>query len=184
MADSPNHDPNEIRLWRQCAASGKGERAGACPGAVELAAYLDGGLSAEAAATLEAHLVRCPACLDAVVELRELRAGEAPAGFIAPETVAARAKALVPNVLSEQEAVYRAAVRHWLAPNWSVWGQRAAALAAGLALSFVGYHFGATSARTTAAEDLLLAEASFGLYGTADGIDETLLPLELEAQDQ
>lgn len=155
--------------------------AAACPHPATLAAYLEAALSEVETAQVEAHLSACPDCLETAIEMRELLAEAATAGFVAPAAAARRAKALVAGG-ERDEAVYQSALRHWLLPDWKQWGQRAAAAAAGLALCISGYQFGMGPTPTATGDEVFLAEASFGLYGSAEGVDDALLPVELEVQ--
>ncbi len=183
MAEPTDHNPNEIRLWRRY-ADGLEPSDGTCLPELELAGYLAGRLGDAGQARVEAHLAECPACLEAVLETRALLETDA-AGFIAPAEAVRRAQALVSGPSHQEQEVYRAAMRHWLAPNWTLWGQRAAAAVAGLALCLVGYRVGLTpsgAALQAEHEQLFLSEASFGLYGVNEGVDENLLPLELEGE--
>jgi anti-sigma factor RsiW len=182
MAERTEHNPNEIQLWRQY-ADGLEPSNRACPTDLELAGYLDGRLGDAGQSRVEAHLADCPACLEAVLEARALLEADA-AGFIAPAEAVRRAQSLVPGSSQEQD-VYRAAVRPWLAPSWTLWGQRTAAAVAGLALCLVGFRVGSMpsgAALQAEHEQLFLSEASFGLYGVNEGVDENLLPLELEVE--
>lgn len=180
MAEGMEHNPNELRLWRAY-APGDSAAAGSCPEAVDLASYIDGRLDVEKAAAMEAHLAACESCLETVIDMRHV-ASERAAGFIAPAAAAVRAKSLVPHGAAQRD-VYLAALRHWLAPDWKLWGRRAAVAAAGLVLCITGYQIGSLSTPDLVvnnSDQLLLAEASFGLFSTAQGVDDTLLPLELK----
>ncbi|MFG0251735.1 MAG: anti-sigma factor family protein [Phycisphaerales bacterium JB038] len=182
MAERTDHNPNEHQLWRRY-AEGLGPLSEPCPTELELAAYLDGRLPSAETAWMEGHLALCPTCVETVLEMRTLSGDEA-AAFIAPAESLERARALVRDPGPQRE-MYRAAVRHWLGPNWALWGQRAAAAVAGLALCVVGYRVGSTpSAAGLQAEHekALLTQVSFGLYGVDEGVDENLLPLELEVE--
>jgi anti-sigma factor RsiW len=73
-----------------------------CPDAVTLAGYLDGKLSGEETALLEAHLARCAKCRLEVKELREILAAgdidpDDPAQREALDDLMKKAKGLIPK---------------------------------------------------------------------------------------
>jgi anti-sigma factor RsiW len=65
---------NEREIWKKYARK-REEEAGACPDIVDLAAYIDGTLAEEERERIERHLSRCPACLDAVLAMKNLETG-------------------------------------------------------------------------------------------------------------
>ncbi len=75
-----------------------------CPSIATLGDFLDGKGSAEERQTLETHLHSCPACLNRLIELRELalleKEGETPARELVEEV-----KGLVPSPGTQQEPV-------------------------------------------------------------------------------
>jgi len=70
---------------------------GACPDAMTLAAYLDGGMDRPERDALEAHMAACRKCAKDVEELRELLAtlSDSPEHGHLARDVAERAKKLV-----------------------------------------------------------------------------------------
>src|SRR5262249_14842795 len=91
----------------------------ACANVTQLAAYVDGGLDAQARKSLESHIADCKSCLEQLSFL--LRSDESAAKIEVPAEFVARAKSLVP-----------AKRRFLVAPNW---GWATAPLAACLALA-------------------------------------------------
>src|SRR5437773_448601 len=101
-----------------------------CPSVGALGDFLDGKVSPEERQSLEAHLRACPACVNRLIDLRELarleKEGEEPPGDLVNEL-----KLLVPaqetpkkSVLSalgriaEALSVAWAAVRKWASPRF------------------------------------------------------------------
>ena len=63
---------NEKDLWNRYKNSLSGD-VSQCPDTNDLAAYIDGGLDPESRESIEAHLNRCPECLDAILEIGSLK---------------------------------------------------------------------------------------------------------------
>ena len=86
----PQDDADRL-LWRRFARPARAAGAG-CPDELSLAAWLDGQAPPGQAEQIEAHLAGCPACLEAVIELRAtLAAGP----MLAPPQVVERAASAV-----------------------------------------------------------------------------------------
>ena len=136
---------DDRRLWEQFRLAQRAETPGDCPGMLDLAAYVDGRLDESHGDAVEAHLAACPACLQTVIETRELLAGSA---LLCPPDVAKRAKALRPKRRT-------AAVLRW-----------AASAAAAVLFALGGYLAGsATGHFDPDSETKLLREMSFGTVG-------------------
>lgn len=120
-----------------------------CPDALELAAFLDDRLSDEARGALEAHLAECPACREAVSDVRAFPADpdDAP-----PEVVRA-ARALV----GERLVLRRVG-------GWGL------AAAASIGVCFIGFRIGVgtVAAPREGPEHTLVAEMTFGVFGSID----------------
>ena len=145
MDPRDQQDAEDRRLW---GAARRGARtAGPCPDANDLAAWLDGRADQAAAERIESHLAVCPACVQAIGELRQLSQGGA---MFVPPQVLARAKALVP-------ARGRSGV-------WLRAGRWAAAAAAAAVVSLAGWQAGSATvhARRTV-DSQAAAQLSFGL---------------------
>jgi len=61
----------EKELWEQYDTERDPESGSACPDFNDLGAYIEGNLDDEEREKIEAHLNRCPECLDLVLALRE-----------------------------------------------------------------------------------------------------------------
>lgn len=84
----------QTRLWRRWrAAAATAVSAGDCPDPMTIAAHLDGRTTPGERERLEHHLASCPACLEALIELRAA-AGDEPAPL--PGAMRERALSLVP----------------------------------------------------------------------------------------
>ena len=142
MDETRHNDAGERELWRRF-ARGASQGANPCPDELELAAYVDGLASEAERTSLEAHLARCPLCLEAVVEARR-SAGDTVRE--AAPLVVARAQALV---AARQQRTWRAAA------GW------AAAAAASIALGFAGLRAGAAMRDHTHAEARAASEVAF-----------------------
>lgn len=140
-------------LWKR--AAGALPRGGRppCPGANELAAYLDGAARGVERDGIEEHLRLCPACAGAVAELRALlRAGPSPA----PAEVFERAKGLVAErpAGEEENGAGGALLRFFSAMRISAaW---AAAAAAVVAACVAGFMMGEETSAQRAAESARL----------------------------
>jgi anti-sigma factor RsiW len=146
---------DDRRLWEQFRAALRAEvdAAGACPGMLDLAAYVDGRLDESHCDAVEAHLAACPACLQTVIETRELLAGGA---MLCPPDVTKRAKAIRPKRRTT-------AVLRW-----------AASAAAAVLFALGGYLAGsATGTLDPDSETKLIREMSFGTIGETQ--DDLLL---------
>ncbi|MHC5003566.1 MAG: zf-HC2 domain-containing protein [Planctomycetota bacterium] len=139
---------------------------GGCPPRLELAAYVDGRLSPEAARAVDSHLERCEACLWTVSEVRAVLA-EAPPEVPAPVMAAAR-DVVQPPALGSSDRAW------WRRGGVATVGRWAAAVAAAVAVSLAGYHAG-TSAPAGAGDADLTAELTFGVIG-----GDPLAEVELE----
>ena len=121
MTDAPHNNENDRKIWERVRRQLPRQSRSSCPDAIELAAYLDGNASEGPTHDLEDHLSTCPACLDALGELRVLMGGTPGA---APLGVIDRAKGLI----AEQARPVRRA--RWRFP----WPER-------LAFPRLGYSF-------------------------------------------
>jgi len=110
-----------------------------CPDATDLAAYADGGASRRKVREMEEHLAACPACLDAVRDLRSLLMAEFQD---IPADLTERAKGLVrePAPARGLSWIWLPALTLRSAPVWAT----AAALV--LAVCAAGYRMGKGSA--------------------------------------
>ncbi len=153
MNQMEQDNSDDRRLWEQFQAARQMETPGDCPGMLDLAGYVDGCLDESHGDAVEAHLAACPACLQAVLETRELLAADA---MLCPPDVTKRAKALRP-------ARRTSAVLRW-----------AASAAAAVLFALGGYLAGsATGHFDPDSETRLLRDMSFG---TVDEMqDEQLL---------
>lgn len=102
-----------------------------CPSLIDLAEYLDGRASLQAAEAVEFHLARCAMCLEAVREVQQMRHDSGHSLVLVPTHVIEQAMSLAPA-----PAV----------PQWWIATRRAAAVAAMLAVCAVGYQVGAAIA--------------------------------------
>jgi hypothetical protein len=74
--DDPHDDAAARAAW---AALPRLRRTrGPCPDAATMGGYLEGRADAAVADAIASHLATCPACLDAVIDLRALGIGRAP----------------------------------------------------------------------------------------------------------
>ena len=161
-------DPLERQLWARFAGPpGVPGTPGACPSTMELAAYLDGRLADAARGEVEAHLVLCSDCREALHEVGAIGTDES-LPFVAPALIES-ARALV----AARPAVQR---RGWAAAaRWSF------AAAASLAMALLAFQAGASFAGTARpAEDLAAREMSLGLLGPAEPWETGLDPLPLQ----
>ena len=150
---------SDVRLWRrfrQPSAAGDNP----CLSDQQLAAYLDGQMTAAEAVAVERHLLACRACLSAVGELRELLAAGQPA-MLAPAEVVQAASALAPAPPAGASAGRRSAAARpgvlWRLTRW------AATAAAGVALAYAGYQTGGATWQYRDARDAAaVSEASLG----------------------
>jgi anti-sigma factor RsiW len=134
-----------------------------CPGAQQIAAYVDGRLSADDTAGIEAHMATCDACLAAVGEVRAILA--APA-IMPPAALLDRAKRLGAGRQRR---------------NWRAVSRWAASAAAGVAIALAGYSAGSSTHRNRQMADRKVAERmSFGLLAQEASADASFL-LELDA---
>src|SRR5262245_34980007 len=101
MSDHDPIDPLERKLWERFA--GLPGPPGACPSELELAAYLDGRLADAARDEVEAHLVLCAECREAVSEARSDEA----LPFVSAAVIES-AKALVSRSALVQRSVWLA----------------------------------------------------------------------------
>jgi anti-sigma factor RsiW len=201
--------PTENRLW-QMAKARDGTlvraQAGPCPDAMALSAWLDGRADQRVADQVESHLTSCPACLDAVMELRSLVAQGAQHRPAAPQAVLDHAKTLVQLPAQarsrNQRATVPAAVLAW--PHWAVGAAKwAAAAMVLLAIAYGGFTGGLQTSKylaqrpaaranenVTSVQDAtaahanetaaLVKEGPFGL-GQADATDQDELIAMAEA---
>ena len=162
-SDSQSRD--EQLLWKQFADMLPARRA-ACPPALELAAWVDGRATGPDAQAVEAHLVQCGVCREAVSGVRQDRADVAGRLIVAPLNIVAAAKTLVATAPPSSGL----RIADWLQVGG--WGMAAAA---SIAICVVGYQVGSGRPMLDAAttDAILLSEMSFGLL---DVSDEGLLP--------
>jgi anti-sigma factor RsiW len=171
MTDHDPIDPQEQQLWARFAGPpsppGAGAEAGACPSAVDLAAYLDGRLAEAERDVLEAHLALCGPCRELVYEGRETAADEALA-FVPPS--------LIETIRALRRSSPAAQQRGWAAAaRWSF------AAAASLTMALLAFQAGASAAGAARpAEDVVLSELSFGLLSPAESWEPGLDPLPAE----
>mgnify|MGYP005839714585 CR=1 FL=1 len=138
------NDETERQLVRRL-SQGLRSASGPCPSELDLASYADGLAGEAEASRIEAHLAACAACLDGVVQARQL-AGAPPA---APAGLLARAGALVP---------LRQARRF----GWRAAASWAAAAAACVALGIAGLESGSALGHGKGqAEAAVMNEISF-----------------------
>jgi anti-sigma factor RsiW len=137
--------PIENRLWQMAKASAAGTLPGqsargpstSCPDAMDLSAWLDGRADEQAANQIELHLTSCPACIDAIGELRVVLAQDGQRRAAAPRIVLYHAKALGAN----RRPATVPSVLAW--PHWAVGATRwAAAAMVLLAITYGGFRGG------------------------------------------
>ena len=161
MIDPLDSDIQNRRLWRQYVAKADSELSD--PGEIDpnaLAAYVDGSADPKQVELLEARMTSDPAFLDEVIQLRQMADLES---IPAPAVVLSRAKAL------GHPHTWRPRLR------W------AAAAAAVLVASFLGYSMGGTtleshrqaqtfvSATVSMEIDELISEPTFGIILPTNG---------------
>jgi len=163
------HDPQtrERTLVRRVLRALADREASQCPGIYDLAGYLDGILPQETQDLLEGHFAACPACLDAMIEARALRAGRVAAPVGTLECI----RALAPDIR------HRAARSHarlqWVAAAVAALAIGVAGLTAGSRLS---------RARHDAEETVLAAiafepdESDIAHFTANDNAFSTLVP--------
>ena len=165
-----NEKPADGRaLWERARTPVLSELAAGAPELDEsdLAAYLEGDLDAAACARIEAALASRPDSLDLLIASRAALA-DRPA---APERLAARIRALVPDSRGSRAAVrpWAARLGAWLAalaggPAAPGRGFALAGVAAGfLAISVVGFELGRAEVVYSTQIDGLLAQEFVGL---------------------
>ncbi len=160
-----SHSGDEQLLWQQFADM-LPTRPGACPSALELAAWVDGRATGPEVQAVETHLAGCGVCRETVVWIRQARGDVAGSLIVAPANVVAAAKMLIET----GPARIGLRIADWLQVGG--WGMAAAA---SIAICVVGYQVGSGRPMlgTAATDEILLSEMSFGLF---DGLDEGLLP--------
>jgi hypothetical protein len=178
MTDHDPIDPLERALWERFTgppavpgapgASGVpgvpgADPGGACPPAIELAAYLDGRLADAARDGMEAHLALCGECRAAAEDVR--LAGACAAPFVAGSLLDS-ARALVPPRGAAPQ-------RRWpVAARWSF------AAAASLAMALLAFQAGTSfGGAARPSEDALLDGMSFGLLTPFDAWEPAIDPL-------
>lgn len=124
-------------LWRRAGNALQRRGASACPGANDLAAYLDGSARGGERDGIEGHLGACPSCTAAAAEIRVLlRAGPSPA----PAGVVERAKGLVPRRRAlgapEDRPAFMLRVLRGMGAS-AAWAAAAAAVAAACTAGFM-----------------------------------------------
>ncbi len=124
-------------LWRRVGNAFQRRGASACPGANDLAAYLDGLARGRERDEIEGHLGACSSCRAAAAEIRALlRAGPSPA----PAGVVARAKSLVPRRRAlgapEERPAFVLRLLHGMGAS-AAWAAAAAAVAAACTAGFM-----------------------------------------------
>jgi len=160
MNENDRRDGAGRDLWRRFVRPpAGGPAASPCPGDADWAAYLAGALSKTRRSGLEAHLLSCSACLDALAELRGLLR-EDP--VTAPADVVARARGLIgaPRGGDAPVPVFRKLREAALPRRW--------VLAAAAALVLVSAAGGWRLGRTARADQrrlgaCLASEISFGV---------------------
>jgi len=163
MNEMNRQDEADRLLWQRYVAAAGREGAGACPDAVDVAAWLEGRATPSLAERIEGHLAGCGKCLQAVEDLRAILA--------APPVAAPR------RVLERAEALARAAARPTVL--WLRVGRWAGMAAAAVLVAYAGFAAGvATREGRQAVQAAVVHEATFGLV---DGQDDDLLGDELLA---
>lgn len=159
--DIPDRD-----LWRRTtpvAPAGVGTPRESCPSDLTLASYVDGLLPEGEIAAFEAHLVACPACLEAVMSVRALPALASSGGWTMAEARAVTtAQSLEPG--AEGTSFGPSAARHRRVGGWRL-ARGVLAAAAMIGVSILGYQFGFSMPGLPGQVDarLVTSEASFGL---------------------
>ncbi|MCA9291941.1 MAG: hypothetical protein KDA25_12485 [Phycisphaerales bacterium] len=156
---TPEHHPDDLALWTRSGAgygTGQGTGSADAPSLMDLAAYLDGRLTADAREAMEAALLDHPDALDAVIE--------------------ARLEATAPVVATIGPSGVDTPRRRTMLTMATRWGLAAAAA---VAVSFVGYHAGsrATMSEVAATGPDLLNDVTFGMLDVTDTSDETTFDL-------
>lgn len=173
----------DIKLWKWIKPYISGKKKFSCPDTNALAAYLEGNVSKKQVQTMDTHFTQCPACLDALVELRSILQKEP---VKPPVEVIKRAKDLTAaSITKKQPVIIKLPV--WLSsPNPYVkrYVSIAAAAAVIIASCITGIKFGQDTFDNRRIISLTsLSEMSFGLSGDA-GLGFDYLDSSMEADNE
>ncbi|MHC4446937.1 MAG: anti-sigma factor family protein [Planctomycetota bacterium] len=133
MTEPQENNPSDEQLWGRV-AHGPPDSPTACPSPLELAAFIDGRASEAQRQALESHLADCPACLEAVAEIRSVQTEAGDSSVLVPATLLESAKGLV----TERKRTRRSLVL----ADWRLIGRWSAAAAASIVMGLAGYHAG------------------------------------------
>lgn len=141
------------------------------PDLMELAEYVDGRVSDRRRQVIEAHLVSCDACREAVADASEARLERdgSPLVFVSPSVIEAAA-ALVSGDLAARGRAHAHILKEVRAsPQWITIVRRGVAVAALIAICFAGHAVGTLISGATAnSSDSLGVAMSFGLTDSSD----------------
>ncbi len=157
MTGPQENNPSDEQLWGRV-AQGPPQGPTACPSLLELAAFIDGRASEAERQALESHLADCPACLEAVAEIRSVQADAGDSSALVPATLLESAKGLVAERMRTR--------RSWALADWRLVGRWSAAAAASIVMGLAGYHTGVKTLMIR--QDWtgqLASEMSFGVLG-------------------
>ncbi len=157
MAGPQENNPSDEQLWGRV-AQGPPQGPTACPSLLELAAFIDGRASEAERQALESHLADCPACLEAVAEIRSVQTDAGDSSALVPAALLESAKGLV----TERKRTRRS----WALADWRLVGRWSAAAAASIVMGLAGYHAGVKTLMIR--QDWtgqLASEMSFGVLG-------------------
>lgn len=178
-------DPTDLKRWRRFVAlwndsssQAAGGGAADCLSEIDLAAWVEGqnGHDDARRELIEAHLAACPACLAAMLEVRQSLASQADSfTFVASEIVAA-AKSLVLPSVPEMYVAENVRFARWIGiARWS------GAAAASVLIGVLGWQAGqATSASDDGPDTLGVTET---MMAVADEQELPVSELSLGALD-
>lgn len=156
-------DNPDLDLWRRITPVAPAG-IGVCPSDMTVASYVDGRLTGDEIASMEAHLACCPACLEAVLSVRSLTLAQrgGSAWSMAEARAVAAAQSLVPG--AEGVSFGSSAARHRRLGGWRM-VRGGLAAAAMIAVSVLGYHLGhgLPGIPGRVSSGMVVSEASFGL---------------------
>ncbi|MDD5555815.1 MAG: zf-HC2 domain-containing protein [bacterium] len=151
---------DDRRLWERAREAGAPPGGSPCPEAMDLAAWADGRAGRALEEAVDAHLARCPACLES---LREVRALAREGTAAAPAAVRARAKALVPEPAGTVSP-FRILLERLSARTAAGWAAAAVLVATACA---AGYRMGQGPASPSPPAVSAYFAPAFGLNGPA-----------------